>query len=153
MGNTSGKVLPMIRSRKSKNKVHTTNMPVPLSPIAIWKNNMHAFMQTHITQLQNYTDQEISFINKRLKQFEGGQGIPFRSCTNEMFVNAVTEITELFTAVGNWHLMYNKACDLVNNYMAQNRQSEMEEIAFVFCVLVIELQIIKNETRWSWDTL
>jgi hypothetical protein len=152
MGNTSAKVIPMIRSRKDKNKVHTI-VPAPLSPIAIWKNNMHIFMQTHITQLQNYTEEEINCVKRRLIRFEKGHGSPFKSCSNTSFLNAVAEITELFTSIGNWHVMNNTACDLVNVYMAQNRQSDLEEIAFVFCVLVIEPQIIRNETRWSWNTL
>jgi hypothetical protein len=153
MGNTSAKVIPMMRSRKdkNKNKVHA-NMPAPLSPIVIWKNNMHTFMNNHITELQNYTEQEIYWVRKRLQRFEAGQGIPLGT-RRKRFINALAEVNELFTALGDWQVMQNKACELVNFYMAEQRQSDLEEIAYVFCVLVIAPQIVRNETRWSWETI
>ncbi len=145
MGNTSTKAF-------RKNKVQH-NVPPPLSPTDMWKNSIIEFMKTHITQLQNYSQNDLQFIKDRVSKFKSGYGYPFRSFSDEKFTNAVEEITELIKHIGNWYVMEQNATNLVTWYIQQQRQTELEEIAFVFCLLVIEPQVIKMETQWCWDAI
>jgi hypothetical protein len=157
MGNTTGKVFPKMSFiptlRKNKVRAQQHNVPPPLSQNDMWKNNMIEFMKTHIMQLQNYSDNELQFVKERVRKFNDGYGYPFRSFTDEKFSNAVDEITELMKDIGNWHSMQQRASTLITWYIQQQRQTDLEEIAFVFCVLVIEPQVIRMETRWCWDAI
>ena len=148
MGNTSTKTM---QKKQEKNVKH--NVPPPLSAIVIWKNNMQTFMNTHIQQLQNYSSGELEFVKYRLQRLVDKHPVPYRSFSDERFMNAVAEIGELMKYVGDWQTMQNKSCDLVNWYINQHRQNDLEEIAFIFCILVIEPQIIKMETTWSWNNI
>ena len=144
MGNASTKVIPMMKTRD--NRVYKP-IPPPIPMEEIWKEKMQDFMKNHILQLQNYSENEIDYVKQRLKRFEDGTGIPFRSLHDPKFKNAIIEVMHLMSFVGDWPLMLEHSDDIVRWYLSQKRQKEMEEIAFVFCVLVIEPQIIKIETR------
>ena len=148
MGNTSTKAM-----KKRQNQQVIQNATPPLSKMTEWKNNMQTFMKTHITQLQNYSHGELDFVKYRLQRLIEGHPVPYRSFEDERFMNALAEIGELMTNLGNWQVMHNKSQDLVNWYVSQYRQDDLEEIAFIFCILVIEPQIRKTETTWSWTTI
>lgn len=146
MGNSVAKALLRTKAKTNTCKVYEP-LPVPLLPMAVWQNNIQTFLQTHITQLQHYAESEVTYVQRRLERFEDGSGIPFRSNKDECYLNAVAEIVELMRFVGDWQGMNVKAIELVSKYVAQERYKDLEEIAFVFCVLVIEPQILKGETR------
>lgn len=145
MGNSSTKVMPK-PAHKNEDSIEKT-IPPPLSSIAIWKSKMATFMQNHIIEMQNYEDGDLNYIQYQLKRLKDGHGLPFRTKDDERYNNAITEVTQLMTFIGQWHIMYIKACELINSYVAQQRQDDMEEIAFIFCIMVIEPQIVKRETR------
>lgn len=148
MGNTTTKMLKTRKDKPIKN-----NTPPPISEMTLWKKNMQTFMQSHITQLQNYSQSDLQFIKHRLQRLEDRHPVPYRSFDDERFVNALEEISYIMNNIGNWHVMQDRVRDLVNWYINQHRQDDLEEIAYIFCILVIEPQIIKSETTWSWDTI
>lgn len=162
MGNIPAKLVPVVmrkarKIRKDKDNdgdnVQNVILPAPLLPIAVWKNNMQMFMNNHIQQLEGYTESEIMYVKYRLKRLEEGYDRPHTCISDEHFAQSIASIKELMDLTGEWHIMYEKACHLIDSYIEQNRQGDLENLAFMFCVLVIAPQIIKSETRWSWGNL
>jgi hypothetical protein len=106
-------------------------------PIAIWTNNMLAFMRTLVRQFKQYDINNHTLVIERFRRFESGNGLPSRTCDDVCHQNAVQELSRLLNCVALESLSLQIAF-LVNEYADMGRTKDFEEIAFIFAIVVNE---------------
>lgn len=114
-------------------------------PLDTWIQKMDKIMIDCLNKLEMFSASEWYLALQKVEKMKLG-GVPYRSKNDENFKNALSEIDLLFSLKDEPDAFAESMLSFVRHYARSKRRKAMEEIAFVLTVIVIQPQLMMNET-------
>jgi len=113
-----------------------------------WVNNMTAFMLSQLKQAFRYDCHECRLMYEKYERFKNGTGAFNRSLKNPVHANAMRELSMLFESGMSGVEKKQYVTNLLHAYAQTDRQTDFEEIAFIFSIIVNTPMITMYETKY-----
>lgn len=113
-----------------------------------WIKNMTKFMQSQLKQALRYDCHECRLMYEKYQRFKNGTGAFNRTLKDPVHANAVRELSMLFESGMSGIEKKQYVTNLLHAYAQTDRQTDFEEIAFIFSIIVNSPMITMYETKY-----
>lgn len=105
-------------------------------------------MKNQLKQAFRYDSHECRLMYEKYERFKNGTGAFNRSLKDPVHANAVKELSMLFESGMSGVEKKQYVTNLLHAYAQTDRQTDFEEIAFIFSIIVNSPMITMYETKY-----